>query len=275
MARKRKGEAHGGGHGWYVTFADLMALLMAFFVMIAAFSTMNQEKMQQALGSMRDAFGVQTKNEVNGGVIEINGVPVRSYPKNVSMTNPTESSRNPGLIMETQSGPLLVGRDNEFASAATSIRQALQDIPELTELSKHIIVERNSEGLAIQITDQDGRSMFPDGSSELYERVRVAFARIAPVLQRLPQRVSITGHTAASQSQPRRNYGPWELSADRANAVRRVLVEGGLSFDRIAAVTGRAATQPIYPDNPYLPANRRITITLLQEAPPVPVGVAP
>ncbi len=275
MARKRKSEAHGGGHGWYVTFADLMALLMAFFVMIAAFSTMNQEKMQQALGSMREAFGVQTKNEVNGGVIEINGVPVRSYPKSVSMTNPMESSQNPGLIMQLENGPLRNGRDNEFAQAATSIRQALQDMPELAEISQRIVVEETEEGLAIQITDQDGRSMFPEGSSELYQRVRSALSGLATLLQRLPQRVSIAGHTAASRAQSRRDYGPWELSADRANAVRRVLVEGGLPLDRIAAVTGRAETQPLYPDNPYLPSNRRIKITLLHEAPPVPVGVEP
>jgi len=275
MARRKKGEAHGGGHGWYVTFADLMGLLMAFFVMIAAFSSMNEEKMRQALGSIREAFGIQTKNEVRGGVIEINGVPVRSYPKNVSMTNPTDSTQNPGIIMELENGPLRVGRENEFAPAATSIRQALQDMPELAAISQNVLIEETPEGLAIQLTDQDGRSMFPEGSSELYERVRAALVHIAPVLQRLPQRIAIAGHTAESRSQSRPDYGPWELSADRANAVRRVLVESGLDIDRISAVTGRAATQPLYPDNPYLPANRRITITLLHEAPPVPAGVTP
>ncbi len=276
MGKRRKAEAHGGGHGWYVTFADLMALMMAFFVMIAAFSTMNEEKMKQALGSIREAFGVQTKNEVLGGIMEIQGLPVRSYPKNVSMTNPVDSTQQPGpIIEEFDRGPLREGRDDRFSTAATTLRQALQDMPEITEISQNIVIEETPEGLAIQIADQDGRSMFPEGSREPYERVRAALARLAPVLRELPQRITIAGHTAESHAQETPTYGPWEISADRANAVRRILAESGVPLDRFAAIVGKADTQPLYPDNPYLPANRRVTITLMAEPPPIPNDVAP
>ena len=203
MARKRKAEAHGGGHGWYVTFADLMALMMAFFVMIAAFSTMNEEKMKQALGSIREAFGVQTKIQTQGGIMEIQGLPVRSFPKNVAMTNPVDATQQPGPIQEQfDRAPLTQGRDYKFSTAATTLRQALQDMPELTEVSQNIIIEETRDGLEIQIADQDGRSMFPEGSREPYERVRSAIAALAPVLRELPQRISITGHT--SNEPPRR-----------------------------------------------------------------------
>jgi chemotaxis protein MotB len=276
MAKKRKAEAHGGGHGWYVTFADLMGLLMAFFVMIAASSSMNEEKLQKALGSIREAFGVQTKIETNGGIMEIQGLPVRSFPKNVAMTNPVDATQQPGPIVDTfDRAPLQAGSDKMFSSAATTLRQALQDMPEIAEISQNILIQETPKGLEIQIMDQDGRSMFPEGSKEPYDRVRAALVRLAPVLRSLPQRIAIIGHTADSQAVPGPGYGPWEISADRANSVRRILAESGVPMDRFSAITGKADTEPLYPDNPYLPANRRVTITLMSEAPPVPAEMKP
>jgi chemotaxis protein MotB len=276
MARKRKAEGHAGGHGWYVTFADLMALLMAFFVVVAASSTQDKEKMKAALGSIREAFGVQTDKVVNGGVMEINGLPVRSFPKHVAMTNPMDSNQQPGPITkEFDRGKLKAGSDKQFQTAATTLRQALQDMPEIAEISQQILINETDQGLEIQLTDQDGRSMFAEGSKEPYDRVRAALVRLAPVLRSLPQRVSIAGHTAESQAVPGPGYGPWEISADRANSVRRILAEGGVPMERFFAITGKADTQPLYPDNPFLPANRRVTITLMSELPPLPAEMAP
>src|SRR4249920_3250665 len=92
MARRK--EAHGGGHGWFVTFADLMGLLVAFFVMLVAFSTQDQVKLQVVAGSMRDAFGVQDRVRYSG-VIEVNGLPTRPKLKNVAPISPEEASANP------------------------------------------------------------------------------------------------------------------------------------------------------------------------------------
>ena len=93
MAKKR-GEAHGGGHGWFVTFADLMGLLVAFFVMLVAFSTQDSAKLQIVAGSMRDAFGVQ-QNVRYSGIIEVDGLPTRPRVKNVAKINPNEASATP------------------------------------------------------------------------------------------------------------------------------------------------------------------------------------
>src|ERR1700692_111723 len=93
MAR-RKEAGHSGGHGWFVTFADLMGLLVAFFVMLVAFSTQDQAKLQVVAGSMRDAFGVQDKVRYSG-IIEILGLPTRPRLKNVSPIDPKDASANP------------------------------------------------------------------------------------------------------------------------------------------------------------------------------------
>jgi chemotaxis protein MotB len=91
----------------------------------------------------------------------------------------------------------------------------------------------------------------------------------------VPYRVAITGHTSASQTPPSPDYGPWNLSADRANAVRQILEEEGYPSSNIYAVAGKADTDPLFPDDPYIAANRRVTITLMREEPPVPPDLKP
>src|SRR6476620_10317177 len=90
MAKKKREEAH-GGHGWFVTFADLMALLLAFFVMLVAFSTQDQQKLNIVAGSMRDAFGVQTQAR-HSGIIEVPGIPTRPKLKHAENVPPEEAS---------------------------------------------------------------------------------------------------------------------------------------------------------------------------------------
>ena len=166
-------------------------------------------------------------------------------------------------------------QDRTFALAAASLRQALQDMPELTELSKHIMVEETKEGLNIEIVDQDGRSMFAEGSKEPYERTRKLIRRLAGPLKASPLRISITGHTSATRGPPQPGYGPWELSADRANAVRKQLEAEGVPVGHFFMVAGKADTQPLFPDDPYIAANRRVTITLMREEPPLPPDFKP
>jgi hypothetical protein len=112
--------------------------------------------------------------------------------------------------------------DREFALASASLRQALQDMPELTEASKHIMFEETKEGLNLEIVDQDGRSMFADGSKEPYERTRRLIEKMRP-LKATPLRISIIGHTATGFVPSQSDYGAFDLSADRANAVRQIL----------------------------------------------------
>ena len=118
--------------------------------------------------------------------------------------------------------------DREFALASASLRQALQDMPELTEMSKHIMFEETKQGLNLEIVDQDGRSMFPDGSKVPYDRTRRLIQKLAAPLKATPLRVSIVGHTAAGFVPSRSDYGAFDLSADRANAVRQILEREGL-----------------------------------------------
>jgi chemotaxis protein MotB len=275
MAKKKREEAH-GGHGWFVTFADLMALLLAFFVMLVAFSTQDSAKLKIVAGSMRDAFGVQTESRYSG-IVEADGLPTRPKLKNVEHISPEDSSNTPTpdeKDRQRESGARLKV-DREFALASASLRQALQDMPELTEMSKHIIFEETSQGLNLEIVDQDGRSMFADGSKVPYDRTRRLIQKLAVPLKATPLRVSIVGHTSAGFLPARSDYGAFDLSADRANVVRQILEREGLPLSHIFAVSGKADSQPLFPDDPTLPANRRVTITLMRENPPLPPNLKP
>jgi chemotaxis protein MotB len=276
MAKKKRGDAHGGGHGWFVTFADLMGLMMSFFVMLVAFSTMDNNKLKIVAGSMREAFGVQTQVRYSG-IVESDGLPTRPKLKNVDHVSPEESSANPtpdDKERNRENGARLQV-DREFALASASLRQALQDMPELTEISKHIMFEETSQGLNLEIVDQDGRSMYADGSKVPYDRTRRLIQKLAVPLKATPLRVNITGHTAAGFVPARSDYGAFDLSADRANTVRQILEREGLPPSHIFAVAGKADSQPLFPDDPTLPTNRRVTITLMREAPPLPPDLKP
>src|SRR5438477_6745550 len=240
MAKKQRGGAHAGGHGWFVTFADLMGLMMSFFVMLVAFSNQDQQKLKIVAGSMREAFGVQTEARYSG-VIESDGLPTRPKLKNTAHIAPEESSNTPTpdeKQRERTSGAKLK-IDREFALASASLRQALQDMPELTEMSKHIMFEETKQGLNLEIVDQDGRSMFADGSKVPFDRTRRLIEKLAIPLKATPLRVSIAGHTAAGFVPTRSDYGGFDLSADRANVVRQILEREGLPAAHIFAVSGK------------------------------------
>ena len=273
MAKKKRGGAH-GGHGWFVTFADLMALLMSFFVMIAAYSTQDQKKLQMVAGSMRDAFGTNKESKY-AGIIESEGLPTADHVKYLRDVPPERASDRttpPTIDSGLDDGAPDRGYPDAFGQAAASLRQAMQDMPEVAELSKNIIVAPNRRGLDVSIVDQDGRSMFAEGSTRPNDRVRRLLERLAPTLAKLPNRIAVTGFTASLRGGSRPAAPPWELSANRAISVRDILAEAGIPEDRFASVSGKADTEPMFPDNPYLAANRRVTVTLLAESPPTPNG---
>lgn len=270
---------------WLVTFADLMSILVCFFVLIISFSIQDQEKLQVVAGSMKDAFGIQQKQQ-KGGIIERDGNPERKYVKHATDKDQTLSTdystvdhdefQAQGQEANTYSKEKAdVDHPALFALASASLKQAWQELPEITQISDNLIVEDTEEGVNIVIADQEGRPMFPQGSKYPYEATRQALAAMAPVLAKLPNPIRITGHTAAGDKFPNPRYGKWELSADRANVVRAILQEFGVPADRIYSVVGRADADPFFPNDPYLAANERISILLVTEKPPVPIDLNP
>jgi chemotaxis protein MotB len=165
--------------------------------------------------------------------------------------------------------------ERRFAAAEFALRQAVDQLPELKGLAQNLIVDRTPEGLRIQLVDQDKSPMFAIGSAEPFDTAKKLIAVVTQVAQRLPNKVSISGHTDATAYAFGRKYGNWELSADRANASRREFIGDGLPAERIARVVGLADEDPLVPDDPTSPRNRRISIVLLRAAKEAPAAAGP
>lgn len=283
MARKQVAAA--GLPEWLVTFADLMSLLVCFFVLIISFSIQDQQKLQVVAGSMKDAFGVQ-QVERKTGVIERAGTPQRNFLKNVSADKKELDTEYSTIKKEdrTAQGPeanTFSKKPNKiehpalFNLASATLKQAWRELPEITQISDNLIVQDTEEGVNIVIADQDGRSMFAEGSKYPYEATRKAIAAMAPILAKMPNQIRISGYTAAGSTYANPRYGKWELSADRANVVRSILQEFGVPPNQIFSVVGRADNDPYFPNDPYMAANQRVSILLVVEKPPVPVALLP
>jgi len=159
----------------------------------------------------------------------------------------------------------------QFAKAAADIQKAIGLDPELAPIARQLSVDLTPEGLRVQIRDSDGQPMFASGSAEPNERATAVLKRLTPMLLTLHEPIAIGGYTDATPyaGQGRTN---WDLSADRANATRRVLTEFGLPDSRIRDVTGHGDRDLLVPSDPQSASNRRIALLLVRTAPPAPAA---
>ncbi len=152
-----------------------------------------------------------------------------------------------------------------FEQAAEQIREAVRGDKILEEISRQISIDQTPEGLRIQLLDEDRRPMFALGSTAMTDRARLLLQKMAPVLVKLSEPIAIAGHTDAAPFRSG-DKGNWELSSERANVTRRILIDAGLQEGRIRSVTGNADRDLLLPADPLAAANRRIAILVLRTA---------
>jgi chemotaxis protein MotB len=156
--------------------------------------------------------------------------------------------------------------EQRFAAAEFALRQAVEQLPDLKGLAQNLIIDRTPEGLRIQLVDQDKSPMFDVGSAQLVDTAKKLIAVVSQVVLRLPNKISITGHTDATPYPGGAKYTNWELSADRANASRREFIADGVPVNRITRIVGLADGDPLVPEDPTSARNRRISVVVLREA---------
>ena len=155
--------------------------------------------------------------------------------------------------------------EQRFEEARQQIEDTLQNNPEFIEMGQHVVMDMTPEGLRIQIVDQEGRSLFPSGSARMYEFVQDLVGIVSKVVEEMPNQLSIRGHTDSTPYPEGADYTNWELSTDRANALRKAMKTSGIPAERIENVVGRADKEPLLPDDPFAAQNRRISVVLLKE----------
>jgi chemotaxis protein MotB len=179
---------------------------------------------------------------------------------------PVQTEQPKQLTAEELQKQLAATEQKRFEEAKAALLQAVKEVPDLRALANNLLIDETPEGLRIQIVDQDKTPMFPLGSAEMLDPARKLMSLITQVIKKLPNKISITGHTDSTQYAFSAKYGNWELSADRANASRREFLADGLPAGRIERVVGVADTEPLDKTDPAAPHNRRISIVLLRES---------
>ena len=307
IIRKKKviAAGHHGG-AWKVAYADFVTAMMSFFLLLWLLNV-TTDIQRKGIADYFAPASISKSESGAGGVmggqtISTKGASMsESTPPSVqNVTIPTVGKGDEGdeetsgkdqgtgetKVPEKAAPNASLSKDEmnmveamkkeekTFNEAENLLKQAIQGSPELADFANQIVVDRTPEGLRIQIIDRDKFSMFPSGGSVPYERARDLIQLVGKVIAKLPNNISITGHTDGTPFSALSRRDNWTLSTERANTSREYIVEAGVDEKRIARVSGLADREPFTPNDPKDPRNRRLSIVLLRQAIP-PAETAP
>ncbi|HUD31179.1 MAG TPA: flagellar motor protein MotB [Novosphingobium sp.] len=265
VIRKVKKVVGGGHHGgaWKVAYADFVTAMMAFFMLLWLLA--NPDEVQ--LKGLAEYFTPETQKSALSTTLTDR--PGAQPGAGGNARNSQSDDDRPSGQPATEAGTVGVARggtadvpEAALRVMAEEMRIALESPPGDEQGKRNIDVRPSREGLRIHLVDSPQRSMFKGGTAQLNDFARGMLGRVARKLAAVDMRIAIEGHTDASGGDGDAN---WALSTQRALAARSAMVAAGLPTDRFSEVVGKAATEPVYPDAPDRPENRRITIVVMAE----------
>jgi chemotaxis protein MotB len=291
---KKKG-GHGHGHhggGWKVAFADFMTAMMAFFLLMWVIESTTPAEKEAIAGYFKNPGNnfVLGPGGADSSMIDMHETHKEADPADEQKDEPIDPGRNMSRdITKDERGaqdPAIeqgkgAGEMDKDVIAEQMEQQEKEQLEELKkqletemnradsafeELKDQILIDFTALGLRIQIVDKEQRPMFDVGSAKLLPYSMNALKALAPILDKVPNRISVTGHTDATPYGPGATYTNWELSADRANAARRALLLGKYPEAKVVTVQGMGSVAPYKADEPTAAINRRIAIIALKKA---------
>jgi len=262
---KKGGHGHHGG-AWKVAYADFVTAMMAFFLLLWLLQATAQSQKEgiaeyftPTLG-IRDAAGIgfkggKTSYDEGRKVAEKSppGILVGRMPQ-----GPTSQKQERQAPVESTEDSYL------FEKGEKDIKKAIEEDPNFRDFKDNVIVEQTPEGLKIEVIDDEKLPMFEPKGTQLTQAGEKILRKMAEVIKAMPNRISITGHTEATNYVESAMYTNWELTADRANSARRFFMTTNMEPTRVAKVTGRADQELLDPKHPTSAHNRRVTIILLR-----------
>jgi len=256
LVRKRKAHqvAHHGG-SWKIAYADFMTAMMAFFLVMWLLAIASPQELTQ----IAEYFRTPLKVALTTG----NKSSSESSPIPGGGDDPTQLE---GVVRKQLDSSEKQAEELRLNKLRERLDELIESDPRLKALRPHLLINMMDEGLRIQIIDSQNRPMFTTGSAQVESYMRDILRAIAPILNDLPNKISLSGHTDdLPYATGERYYSNWELSADRANASRRELIAGGLSEGKVLRVVGMAATMSLKQHGADDAINRRITILVLNK----------
>ncbi len=253
--RKKKKHAHHGGT-WKIAYADFMTAMMAFFLvmwLISQSSTVQREMIADYFRMpLKPSMANGDKTSLSDSIIPGGGDDLMKQDGEVANHKRVQSERQRWM--------------ESLKQARDKLQQMIETDPRLNNFKSNIMLRLTNDGLLIQITDSQDRPMFRVGSELPESYMNGILQALVPLLQELPNKISLTGHTdSLPYAGGTSGYSNWELSSGRANAARRVLVKAGLDDERFLRVIGTGSRMPLENSDPSSPANRRISILVLSK----------
>lgn len=271
---KKGGHGHHGG-AWKVAYADFVTAMMAFFLLLWLLSSTTDDQ-KSGIAEYFTNVPMITRSEsgaggvLGGTTVTLDGAMTSTIQPLVTQPQTQTPALRPGSqpvqkeddISDKRFKEAQKKREEEnFAKAKEALEKAIQASPDIQDAS--FVIDMTPEGLRIQLLDQTDKPLFASGSANLLPHTKALLRKVSNVVAQLPNELSVRGHTDSVPYGPGAEYTNWELSGDRANAARRMIVNAGLPPSRINNVVGKADTDHLFPQNARDGRNRRISIILL------------
>ncbi|MBA8666798.1 OmpA family protein [Holosporaceae bacterium 'Namur'] len=264
--------AHHGHHGgaWKVAYADFVTAMMAFFLLMWLLNAVPTEKLKGIAEYFDPTIGIsgQLGEGFKGGfssAAQKEGL--KDEDKTQGFKYGVKSVGDIVTVKKIGTEASLEEQENQrYELVEGELNKLIEKDKSLQDYKNSLQLVITPEGLEIRIFGQDKHPMFKPGSAELTAFTEVILFKIAKLIQFTPNFLQLSGFTDRTVNDTNGVYTNWELSADRANAARRYLVQSGVPSEQIGRVIGKADTDPADPNNPYAEKNRRITITLLRNS---------
>ncbi len=267
---KRIKKVAGGHHGgaWKIAYADFVTAMMAFFLLMWLLGSTAKGDLQ----GIAEYFSTPLKVAMAGG----SGAGDSS---SVIQGGGRDLTRKEGQVKKGEDPPVKKSYDlkgiqqelerieaEKLKGLKSRIEAAIETSQTLKQFKKQLLMDITTEGLRIQIVDAQNRPMFASAKAELQPYTREILREIGRVLNDMPNKISLSGHTDATPySTGDKGYSNWELSADRANASRRELIAGGMEDGKVVRVVGLSSAVLMDQQNPVNPINRRISIIVMNK----------
>lgn len=264
---KKSGGGHHGG-AWKIAYADFVTAMMAFFLLMWLLGSTTKGDLQ----GIADYFSTPLKVAMAGGsgsgdsssVIKGGGKDMTRIDGQQKKGEDLTPAKN--FNLKAAEAELERQEVNRLKALKERIEKAIDTIPGLQQFKNQLLIDITTEGLRIQIVDEKNRPMFALARAELQPYTKVILHEIAKILNDIPNRISLSGHTDATPySSGEKSYSNWELSSDRANASRRELIAGGMAENKVLRVVGLSSAVLFDSADPLNPINRRISIIVLNK----------